>query len=167
MSEKGEALVVNTGPLIALAACGGWPVLRGLFKSVVVPETVRQEFLHGSSLPAKGIAEAELPDWMEVLTAGSSPALLLATYLDVGEAEVITLALDRKIGRVAIDEKRGRRVARLFGLSVIGSVGILLQAKREGLIDTIRPSLESMKQAGIWMSKGLWEKAIDAAGEER
>jgi len=165
MSSKAEPLVINTGPLIALASCGRLSLFQGLFQSVLVPETVRHEFQHGSSKPAQEVSETELPDWMEVRTPESPSSLLLSTYLDAGEADVISLAVERKIRWVAVDEKRGRRVARLFGLSVIGSVGILLRAKREGLIDAVRPSMETMKQAGIWMSAQLWERAIRAAGE--
>ena len=165
MSSKDEPLVINTGPLIALAACGRLSLFHGLFQSVLVPETVRHEFQRGSSKPAQEVSETEVPDWMEVRTLESPSSLLLSTYLDAGEADVISLAVERKIRWVAVYEKRGRRVARLFGLSVIGSVGILLRAKREGLIDAVRPSMETMKQAGIWMSAQLWERAIRAAGE--
>jgi len=89
----------------------------------------------------------------------------VAEYLDRGEAAVIGLAVEQQVRRVAIDERRGRMVARTLGLSVTGSVGLLLRARREGLLPEIRASLDAMQRAGIWLAERVRAEALREAGE--
>lgn len=91
---------------------------------------------------------------------------LLLAELDAGEAAVITLALDRGIRRVAIDERRGRAIASVCGLSVVGTVGLLLRAKREGHLLALKPSVQTMRAAGVWLSDRLVAFALREAREE-
>ena len=85
--------------------------------------------------------------------------------MDRGEAGVITLALERAVGLVAIDERRGRIVARSLGLRVTGSAGILLRAKREGLLSAVKPAIDAMQQNGIWLSPRLQQAVLREANE--
>jgi len=95
--------------------------------------------------------------------------------LDVGEASVIQLALNERIRTVCIDESAGRRMARLNGLLVTGSVGILLRARRaclrayphrqEGHSFSMREALQRMKSRGIWLSQSVEDFALREAGE--
>ena len=89
----------------------------------------------------------------------------LRNSLDVGEAAVIQLALDQRIPLVCIDETAGRRLARLSGLRVTGSLGILLKAKRQGLFSHIRPCIDNMLERGIWLSPTLIDEVLRLAGE--
>ena len=75
---------------------------------------------------------------------------LLQNTLDSGEAAVIQLALNQGIQTVCIDESVGRLIARLSGLSLTGSLGILLRARQEGHPLSIREAIHSMKKRGIW-----------------
>ena len=77
---------------------------------------------------------------------------LLANLLDPGEAAVIQLAQNQSIQTVCIDEAAGRRIARLSGLQVTGSVGILLRALREGYTFSMQNVIQRMQQQGIWLS---------------
>jgi predicted nucleic acid-binding protein len=85
--------------------------------------------------------------------------------LDRGEAAVIQLALNEHIRTVAIDEPAGRRMARLHGLDLTGSVGVLLRAKREGRIASVRTAVERMKNQGIWLSDRVVAFALRDSGE--
>lgn len=69
-------------------------------------------------------------------------------------------------GPFALMKAVGRRAARLSGLELTGSVGILLRAKREGYIGTIRKPLERMRNHGIWLSDRVVTFALQQAGEE-
>ena len=89
----------------------------------------------------------------------------MLTALDRGEAAVIALALAEKIPTVCIDEKVGRRVARLHGLIVTGSLGILIQARQQGLPVSVSASVGRMRQHGIWLSPALEVEALRLAGE--
>ncbi len=92
-----------------------------------------------------------------------SPILLNSLHL--GEAFVIQLALDKKITTVCIDEAIGRRIARLNGLSLTGSIGILLKAKQKGYNISIRNCINNMKKSHIYLSQNLIDCAIEQAGE--
>lgn len=163
MPEK--RLVINTGPILALvAACGDLQLLDKLYKTVLVPHEVVQEVsANGPNRFAVNQFEAAtwLRKWPDEVTVSS----FLRNTLDRGEASVIQLALQEQIELVCIDEALGRRVARLNGLKLTGSVGILLRAKREGVLPSVKAPLERMKSHGIWLSDSLLKLALHEAGE--
>ena len=137
-----ERIVINTSPLIALvAALGDLTILTSLYTEVLVPFEVCQEILIGGS---SNFAIAEFTDanWLQKQPNLLNISPLLLNSLDIGEASVIQLALNENIPTVCIDESAGRRIARLSGLSVTGSIGILLRAKQEGYPLSIKQSIQ-------------------------
>jgi predicted nucleic acid-binding protein len=165
MPVASEPIVVNTSPLLALRMCGQIELLRTLHSRVVVPQAVITELERGQAGVDALALDAERPSWLEVVALPSPLSPLLRAYLDEGEASVIALALELGITRVVIDEQRGRAVARTMGLEVTGSVGVLLRAKREGLLAAVKPSLDEMHAHGIWLSERLQTFALREAGE--
>ena len=89
----------------------------------------------------------------------------LARQLDPGEAWVIQSALAQKVETVAIDEKVGRRVARIYGLQVTGSLGILIRARRMGVIPNLETALTRMHDHGLWVTPELRAQALQAVDE--
>ena len=85
--------------------------------------------------------------------------------MDDGEASVIALAIELGCRLVVIDERRGRQVARLMGLEVTGTVGVLLRAKRQGMLPAVKPCLEAMRSRGVWLSDRLIAFALAESGE--
>lgn len=85
--------------------------------------------------------------------------------LDNGEASVIQMALDKQISAVCIDEAAGRRIARLAGLLITGSIGILIRAKNEGLISSLSDAIQNMESRGIWIGERVKTVALREAGE--
>ncbi|MDA0838258.1 MAG: DUF3368 domain-containing protein [Planctomycetota bacterium] len=86
--------------------------------------------------------------------------------LDAGEAEALALAEEIKASAVLIDEAAGRASAVQNGLPVIGTLGILLRAKERGLIDAIRPLLDSLqKDLGFFIGASLRDFILQQAGE--
>ena len=90
---------------------------------------------------------------------------LLRNSLDAGEASVIQLALDEGISHVCIDEPVGRPLARLCGLNVTGAIGMLVRARREGKIASMRETIERMRARGIWLSESVVSFALRETGE--
>lgn len=90
---------------------------------------------------------------------------MLRQSLDLGEASVIQLASDLDVPLVAIDETAGRRVARLSGLQVTGSIGILIKAKRTGYAVDIDHALKRMRECGIWLSAAVINHARTQASQ--
>lgn len=159
-----QEIVINTGPLIAIvAALGGLEVLK-IYKRVCVPLEVCREITTGES-SRFAAPEFEAAHWVEKWKQPQSPPAMLLNTLDIGEASVIQLALKERIRTVCIDESAGRRVARLNGLLLTGSVGILLRARREGRSFSIREAIRSMKRHGIWISQSVEDYALREAGE--
>ncbi len=101
---------------------------------------------------------------IDILKEPSGFPVSLANELDRGEASVIHIAESRNIERVAIDEKAGRRVARLHNLKVTGSVGILIRARKMGLIGDLNEYIENMRNQGVWLSEAIVAKARKMKG---
>jgi predicted nucleic acid-binding protein len=163
MPEAHE-IVINTGPIIAIvAALGDLSVLQ-IYRRTWVPLEVSCEIASGGATRF-ALAEFEAAHWLEKSRKPLNIAAGLLNTLDSGEAAVIQLALDRNLQVVAIDETAGRRIARLNGLSVTGSIGILLRAKREGYQFSMQEAIGRMKEHGIWLSDCVIAFALSQAGE--
>ena len=133
-----------------------------MFKKVIVPLEVVGEIEQGGKY-GFGIEVFKTADWLDKRTQSVQTTTLLKQLLDLGESSVIQTAVNQKINTVAIDERVGRRIARLHGLKVIGTLGILLKAFHSGHIDSLGQSIENMKQHGIWISKKLEKTVLDMA----
>lgn len=160
-----EPIVCNAGPLIALSIVGHLGLLEKLYRRILVPDTVIQEVV-GAGAGRFGAVELDAASWIEKVVTGVLPEPLLAMELGPGEAAVISTAHRLKARLVLIDERRARRVAEhAYGLRVKGSAGILISAKRAGLIPKVRPLLESMAREGYFLSARLIDRAIGEAAE--
>ena len=159
-----EIIVINTAPLISLvAALGDLDVLQ-LYTQVLVPFEVCQELLAGGA-SGFAVTEFEAATWLQKWQTPFNISPLLLNSLDLGEASVIQLALNENIKTVCIDEIVGRRIARLSGLTLTGSIGILLRAKKEGYPMLMRQAIERMLNRGIRLSETVIAVALQQAGE--
>ena len=148
---KGTA-VVDTTCLIGLERVGRLNILRALFDPVVIPPAVAREF--GTPLP-----------WLRVETPTNRALVsVLKMLLDEGEAEAIALASEL-VHTIVLDDSQARAAARNLGLKVIGTIGILLRAKRGGVIPAVRPVIEELELNGFYLSDALREEALRLAGE--
>jgi predicted nucleic acid-binding protein len=96
--------------------------------------------------------------WREVVEEGK---------LDDGEAEVISLAIELKASLILLDETEARRVAGLYELNKTGAVGVLIRARLEGKIESLRPELDRLRiESGFWIEERLYRQALSAVGEE-
>jgi len=158
-------IVINTSPLIAIvAAMGDFNVLQSLYTNVIVPFEVSQEILIGGTT-GLGVTEFQADFWLQKQTVPVNIYPILLNSLDIGEASVIQLALNKNISTVCIDEAVGRRIARLSGLAVTGSIGILLRAKKEGYSLSIKNAIEKMLNHNIRLSQRVIDFALKEAGE--
>ncbi|ESA33456.1 nucleic acid-binding protein [Leptolyngbya sp. Heron Island J] len=165
MPRSTETIVINTSPLIALiAAWGDLQPLEPLYDQVLVPFEVCQEILTGG--PANfGVLEFQQTTWLKKQFAPLKISPLLLNSLDLGEASVIQLAMDQGIHIVCIDEAVGRRVARLSGLSLTGSVGILLKAKQHNSVLSVKQAINNMQIRNIRLSQRVIDFALKQSGE--
>lgn len=154
-----EEIVINTGPVLSLiAGFGDLSLLERLYKRVIVPFEVCQEIEKGGA-SAFGVREFKSTILIEKRSNVLNITPFLQNALDLGEASVIQLALDENIQCVCIDETVGRRVARLHGLKLTGSIGVLLRAKKYGLDFSMGEAIKRMQSKGIYLS----QKVVDFA----
>lgn len=159
----------DSSTLIHLAAIGRLPLLREIYQKIAIPAAVWREVVEEGKRRA-GAAEVEAArksGWIEVLLPTNEPLVhLLKRDLDEGEAEVLALAIERQADLVLLDETDARRVAERYGLRKTGVVGLLIRAKREGKIASLREELDKLQnQAGLWIAERLYLQALRAVGE--
>ena len=163
-----KLIVCDASPLIVIAKTGLIPVLNRMADEVIVPETVHSEATIDLTLPGgEAIRAAVKAGHIQVrpgiVRPDSDPDEELSG-LDAGERAAIHLAHALQCP-VLMDERRGRRAARRRGLTVIGSAGLLLQAKERGLIPALAPILERWRQSGYFLSATLVKEVLERAGE--
>jgi predicted nucleic acid-binding protein len=157
--------VINSSPLIALvAALPDFDVLASIVEKLIVPAEVIEELaIGGHKDPTADRVLAA--SWREVRPRMPTQFNPLLATLGSGEAAVIQTALDHPLPLVVIDELRGRRAARLAGLTVIGSLGILVELHRARLLDSVSDCIEVMKQKGIHLAPNLIQQTLRAVDE--
>jgi predicted nucleic acid-binding protein len=139
-----KAVISDTSCLIALERIGKLEVLKLLFAKVLITEEVRIEF--GQAIP----------DWIVVVkNQNTSKFFELHKVLDSGEASSIAFALGVENSILIIDEVKGRKVAAENGLEIIGTLGLLLLAKKRGLIKDLEQVLKDLNKNGFRVSKKL------------
>lgn len=153
-------LVINTGPLLALiAALEDLTLLDELYERVVVPLAVAREVLAGGHV-GFGIDAFREATFLDVQNADCHFTPFLKHSLDAGEASVIQTAQDLGINRVCIDENAGRRIARLYGIKVTGSLGVLIKAIQAGKEICLEDCISKMRSHGIWISDKTTRQAL-------
>lgn len=161
-----DIIVANAGPLIALAWLGQLDLLRRLFGEVCVPSAVWDETVGQSPDPAQAQAITTRSRWIrKVQVQNSLAVVLLLDELDPGESEAIVLAQELRAARLLMDERLGRRKAVQSGLKVTGTLGILVMAKRVGLVTEVKSLLDRLKEMPLYMSSQLYEEILCLAGE--
>lgn len=162
MPEK--PVIVDNSPLVALWKLGLLFLLRSLYTEVLIPKEVETEFLNKERKPRQ--IALDKATWLSVVQLATP--LTEADYigLDRGEAAVLALAEERGARLVIFDDSDARQYARDIGLPFKGTVGVLLEAKENGLIDTIKPLLTQMQTNGIYLGKSVIDEALQQAGEK-
>lgn len=149
--------VSNSSPLIALAAIERLDLLPALFTSILIPPAVAHEIQR--SVPVA-------PTWLQVrpLEAVLPPIVLRRSLAD-GERQAIALAVETRADAIVLDDLPARRIAQAAALNVIGTLGVLLAAKRVGLISSVRPELDNLVRTSFFLSSQLRDELLRAAGE--
>jgi hypothetical protein len=160
-------VISDSVALIGLSAIGALDLLNRLYGTVIVPDAVYQEVVvQGAGKPgAQAVAAAS---WIQVMTVRNKPdvnQLMNVIKLDRGESEAIVLAQEIGADLILLDEDRARRYARQQQLSITGTAGVLLAAKQQGLIPLVRPLLDALIAAGIFIGSALYNRTCQLAGE--
>ena len=158
-----QPVVSNNSPLVGLLGINLLSLLRDLYTEVWIPRKVEKEFLRKD--PVVRREALENAPWIKTVDLTDPRTAAVHAELDDGEAEALALADEYDARLILLDEKRGRQKAKQIGLTAMGIVGILQEAKEEGLIDVIKPLLIQLQDNGIHLSESLINNALRDAGE--
>lgn len=139
-------------------------MLPKLAEKVFVPPAVVEEIKIGHSLGIN-LPKLEKLDWVDVLRPASDLALPLVTNLGPGETEVLMLALEMRGAVVVLDDAPARELAEILDLRLTGTLGLLLDAKRAGLVSTVRPVLERLQSLRFRLASRTFSAVLRLAGE--
>jgi predicted nucleic acid-binding protein len=156
--------VVNASPLILLSKIGRVALLGELSDELIVPEVVAREV--GAKPEGERIISeiASLPGArFESEIATSSE--IAAWNLGRGESQVLALSGTYLRSRAVLDDLEARRCAQSLGLPLIGTLGVVLRARRKGVIERARPVIEHLRSVGLYASDSLVEQALAHLGE--
>jgi len=147
-------IVADTGPIIGLAKIGRISLLKKLATEVLIPPIVHKE-LYGKIGSESDQIDQALNDFVHVVELGSFEVNLDEPLINLGEGEKQSIFLASTLKGEAlllIDDRAGRQAADNLNISKIGLVGILLLAKKRGLIDNVGSLLQELRAAGYWLS---------------
>ena len=154
--------VADTSSLIGLALIKKLSLLEEFFSEIYIPKAVYEEAI----VEKAGVEEIKNAAFIKMREINDSVmANFLIGSLGKGEAEALVLAKEIKSDYVLIDEKKARKVARRNGFNVIGILGILLAAKRQGKIGNIKPIIDELNQKGFRLSQNVIESTLKEAKE--
>jgi predicted nucleic acid-binding protein len=158
-------VVSNASPVIIFAKAGLLPLIEGLFGEILVSAEVYQEMTAPTKPGIEAIRKAKSIKKLQV----KDPNRFLASKaygVSTADTTVIALAKEHYATLVLIDDKRLRRLAKETGLPVVGSGGILLKAKEEGLITEVKSALDLLIKHGARIGEPLYRRILTLAGEE-
>ena len=161
-------VVTDKDPMIGLGRISRFSVIKRRYKSITIPPRVLEELCITSDRPgARALSEAIADGWISIVSPKKTHASgMLSLILDAGKAEAIQLASERNAQLLVIDDRRGREIALSRGIKINGTGGILIAAKKAGILGKVKPVLDELSSAGYRLSEDLCNRIIDLAGEK-
>lgn len=149
-----KTIISDTSCFIILTNIGELDLLKEVYGQVVTTIEVATEF--GETLP----------DWIEILEPNDKIRQhILELQLDLGEASAIALALEISDCTIILDDMKARRVAERLGLDFTGTLGVIVKAKNNGVIPSIKSYLNKLKNTNFRLTEELEKEALKQAGE--
>ena len=159
-------VISDTSVINNLAAIYQLDLLQKLYGSIIIPQAVYEELTLPNSWVA-GANEVQSYDWIKVRSVSNDSLLeSLQQELDIGESEVIALAIELKAELILIDERRARNIAESWNLRYTGILGVLIEAKSQGVISAVKPLLNSLiNEGGFWIASSLYKRVLEEVSE--
>ena len=162
--------ICDSSTLIHLAKIGRLHLLREFHKKIfIAPAVWREVVQEGRDWPGSSeVEQGRQAGWIEVVDPTNQTLIhFLRKDLHEGESETIALAVEGMPEIVFLDESEARRIAKVYGFNITGVIGILIRAKQEGLIPSLREELDKLRnEAGFWIGDDIYRKALCASEEE-
>lgn len=161
---RSEKVVINASPFILICKSGLIELLPNLFTEILMPEAVMEEIVDGGDIATEKFYEYENKE-ITICSVNIVQEVLVWNLGD-GETEVLSFAFSNNPNYTAlIDDRAARKCAETLGIKTLGTGGILVLAKKRGLIDSVSEALEKLKSVGLYISDEIVEILKVQAGE--
>ncbi len=156
-------VISDTSAITNLFQIGEIHLLEKLYGEIIIPHAVKVEL--EALTPQKKYLENN--SWIKIEQPQNQELIIrLLENLDRGESEAIALAIEKSADYILMDEFRGRETARSYNLEVIGVLGILISAKKSGLIEKVKPLLDKlMNEVNFFIHPKLYKDVLFQVGE--
>ena len=160
-----EGWILNASPIITLAKAGHLNLLVDLAPEICIPQAVFSEIIAGpDDDPGRRALEG---GWGKKLPRSRIHPEVLGWSLGAGESEVLSIALENPGWIAVIDDATARACARSFGVPVIGTLGVVLRAKRRGLVASASKIIRELRYAGLYLDDQFVRAVLkQVAGED-
>lgn len=156
--------VSNTSPILYLYRIGILNWLPQIFDEIWVPLAVVDELKDGLRR-GHDVPDAANYQWLQIVNPQNMPSEWLSLDLGGGELAAMALALENRDRVVILDDLLARRTAQAAGLTVWGTLKVLLEAKEQGITDSIAPAVDNLAASGMWISEEIRKRILELAGE--
>lgn len=150
-------VVCDTSSIIKLQRGGVIDCLGQLFEVVLIPQAVKVEC-------RKPETKAALKKPFFQIHTVSNPLPLSGIH--IGELEAISLAVEKNIPVIILDDEKAFRRALEQGLTPIRSFRLLLFAKQKGFIPSVKLALDAMISQGEGIQDDVYHKILESVGED-
>lgn len=163
--------VSNSSPLIYLlsSALQDLDLLHDLLGAIMIPSAVYKEVvIDGTGQPGASEVEQSVDDWITVVDIGDPfqvESLQKDIGLQAGECEAIILAGQLQIGTIVLDDRQAVQEAETRTLAVVRTPAVYLAAKRAGIIQKVKPKLDSLRVFGFRLRDEHYRVILQRAGE--
>ncbi len=156
-------VISDASPLHYLILIGAEGVLPQLFGDVLIPPAVHAELQQARTPQAVRDLIAAAPSWLRVVAPATIDPLL---DVDRGEAEAISLAVEFRADALLIDDKKGRRAAKIRGVTTIGTLTVLETAAQQGWI-ALADAFDRLRQTNFRAMESMLQAALDRDAQRR
>jgi predicted nucleic acid-binding protein len=156
--------VFDTSPLIVLGKAELLTTISPLASTWFIPEGVVQEVSQKSDIEP---LLQQLSEKAQIERQNVEIKSVVASWnLGDGESEAITLAMENSEYGVILDDLQARKCATILNLPLMGSLGLIVKAKKEGLLEVVKPTFEKLIASGLYVDHQLIEKVLTSIGEK-
>jgi predicted nucleic acid-binding protein len=163
--DMNKKLILNASPIIALGKADILEIISPIADIWIIPKGVYNE------VDVKGVIESYMSDIssksnVKIEEVSQIHSSIAAWDLGKGESQVLTLGLEAPESTVVLDDLQARKCATLFDIKLIGSLGLIILAKRKALIKKAKPFIYRLIDVGLYIDKLMLKKVLKGINED-
>lgn len=158
-------VIVNSTPLIILSNAGCLQILKSVYNEITIPRAVFDEVTAKEDSACSKLKQNL--EWIHIEDIkNESGKRMYQAKLHAGEVEVMILAQEKNADLVIIDDNAAKKTAKFLGLSVTGTLGVLLKAKKLGIVDFVKPIIDKIRENVFFVTDEVYNFVLEQAEEK-